>query len=699
MPTSLATPGADQSTKSRDLFRGPFFSSPFALVFALSLALYLLLLPPSIARSGDSGELISASYTLGIAHPSGYPLWCLGGRLFSLLPWGEVAWRYNLFSALCAALAASFIAVTAHNILRVGKEEEQSQRRARWAATGAGLLLAGFFFFGSQALLAEVYALAALEGAALLFFAVRWKQQGDWRDFYTLAWLAGLSPLIHLSGVFLWPFLGVWALWRQKGLTAGHIGTALLLWGSGWLFALYFPIRSAHFPAPPVAALDSYFYFPLDWGHPAAFAALKNHLTAAQYSSLLKPRTLPDLIENAAHLGQFLWFQYLWATPLLLWGAVAAFRRGLGWILTSIFVINVVVEIQYDVSDQSNFFFPAYLVMALWMALGWFEFLGWLGAKGERLARGSSASLWPWRLRTMGTLLLMATVAAQWFLFSASASQRSTIRPRDGAIEAAQAAQQLARREGKTVAALYAFDDTLWPFWYAKYVLGLAPDVETPWGRGLTAVTQSGKMADYVAQLKKKGPVVLAQWDEKTDQRFPLVMLTDSGNLCEASNRPVPLAATPLPDSVNVKPGINGLGHGLFARAKLWGDNKAEPAISPASLARFNVIFRRELKQPRFIQVLMVKEGTLTSRHPSPEQETISEGSKETGSVAVWKQSRRLILPFNTQPGKFLEMSVPLQIEATAPVGKYEVWTRLVTSKNDTNTAWTQTDTIRLTAK
>ncbi|MBW3637256.1 MAG: DUF2723 domain-containing protein, partial [Armatimonadetes bacterium] len=508
----------------------------FALVFAASLALYSFLMAPSVARGGDSGELIAASYTLGIAHPSGYAVWCLLGRVFAFLPWGEVAARYNFFSALCGALAAGVIAVTAHRLLG----EEAAPRRAQGAAIGAGLLFAGFFWVGSQALVAEVYSLAALEGAALLYFALAWKQSRDWRDFTTFAFLAGLSPFVHLSGVFLWPILGVWALWKAPNLSIARIATLAALFASGSIFALYFPIRSAAFPAPPVAHLDRYFYFPLDWGHPANFAALKNHLTAAQYSGLLQPRALSDLLENLAHLGQFLLFQYLWATPLLVVGAFAAFKRGAGWILALIFLLNVGIEIHYDVGDQSNFFFPAYLVMALWMALGWFEFFGWLQNAGRKLSRGASHSLWPWRMRTLGALLLLATVGAQWFLFASGASQREVFRPRDGALESARAAQQLATRDGKTVAALFVFDDTLWPFWYAKYVLGEAPDVETPWGRGLKKLAENGELVSYVAQLKRSGPVVVAQWDEATDARFPLVMLTPSGNLCEASNRPLP---------------------------------------------------------------------------------------------------------------------------------------------------------------
>lgn len=691
-------PVTTSKKKSRDLPRGPFFSSAFAPTFAASLLLYLFLLPPSVTRGGDGGELIAASYTLGIAHPSGYPIWCLLGRLFALVPLGEIAWRYNFFSALALAFAAGVLAETAQLLLT--REESAPERRAQLAAIGASLLFTGFFFVGTQALLAEVYALAALEGAALLFFAIRWKQQSDWRDLYTLAFLAGLSPFVHLSGIFLWPPLGVWALWRQPGLTPARLLVLAGLFGAACLPALYLPIRSASFPAPPVAQLDQYLYFPLDWGHPATWSAWKNHLTAKQYSGLLKPRALPDLLKNLGSLAGFLLIQDLWATPLLVVGAWAAFKRRLGWILAAIFVFNIAVEIQYDVSDQPNFFFPAYLVMTLWMALGWFTFFGWLEKRGQKMARDSD-SMWPWRLRMMGMLALLATIGAQWFLFGISAQGHGVVRIRDGALESAQAAQQLARRQGKSVMALWVADDTLWPFWYAKYALGAAPDVETLWGRGVARIQQAGQMADYVAQLKKSGPVVLAQWDEGTDARFPLVMLTPSGNLCEASDLALPPAATPLstPPAKELS-APNGFIAARFRRAALWQKpGEPTPALSPASMAAFEVDFRvsPSIRSGGFIEVLLAKPGNLHS--PSPQQQQMSEGSSETGHVLISKQIRRLILPPNAQNGQLLRAAVPLQIEATLPVGNYWVWTRLVASKTDSTTAWEKTDIVSLTSK
>ena len=45
-----------------------------AFVFAVSLAVYVKTLAPTVYGE-DSGELIAAADTLGIPHPTGYPLW------------------------------------------------------------------------------------------------------------------------------------------------------------------------------------------------------------------------------------------------------------------------------------------------------------------------------------------------------------------------------------------------------------------------------------------------------------------------------------------------------------------------------------------------------------------------------------------------------------------------------------------------
>lgn len=80
------------------------------------LALYLTTLSPSVDIH-DAGELAAASYTLGVAHPAGSPLFCVAGKAFAtLLPFGSVVFRYSLFSALCGALAAAGVYLFARRL-------------------------------------------------------------------------------------------------------------------------------------------------------------------------------------------------------------------------------------------------------------------------------------------------------------------------------------------------------------------------------------------------------------------------------------------------------------------------------------------------------------------------------------------------------------------------------------------------------
>ena len=80
------------------------------VVGLLAFLLYLITACPTV-YFGDSGELIAAAESLGVAHPPGYPLYTLLGRLFAMLPLGGLDFRMNLLSVVCSGLAAGVIAV------------------------------------------------------------------------------------------------------------------------------------------------------------------------------------------------------------------------------------------------------------------------------------------------------------------------------------------------------------------------------------------------------------------------------------------------------------------------------------------------------------------------------------------------------------------------------------------------------------
>jgi hypothetical protein len=152
----------------------------------VAICLYGLTLAPDLTQSfhsADGGELITAAVTGGIPHPPGYPTYLLLGKLVSYLPWGTLAWRFNLLSAVCAAVGLGFVAAAL-------------RRHAPPTAVAATILtLAATPLLWQQAIVAEVYTLNFALLAALL-----WALESE-RPYLT-PFLFALSLTTHLTSAF-----------------------------------------------------------------------------------------------------------------------------------------------------------------------------------------------------------------------------------------------------------------------------------------------------------------------------------------------------------------------------------------------------------------------------------------------------------------------------------------------------------------
>ena len=100
-------------------------------VFGAALWLYLTTLAPSVVTLfDDSLEFQLVTYQLGIAHPTGYPLYTLLGKLFTFLPMGNVAYRVNLMSAVFGALTVALVYLLILQVAgqgRAGSEERGAE--------------------------------------------------------------------------------------------------------------------------------------------------------------------------------------------------------------------------------------------------------------------------------------------------------------------------------------------------------------------------------------------------------------------------------------------------------------------------------------------------------------------------------------------------------------------------------------------
>ena len=93
----------------------------------LALVVYIMTLAPTVWFI-DSGELAAVATTLGIAHPTGYPLFTIVGHVFSMLPIGsEPIYRLNFMSAFFCSLGVFMFFLLMRLMLTNGSITESAQ--------------------------------------------------------------------------------------------------------------------------------------------------------------------------------------------------------------------------------------------------------------------------------------------------------------------------------------------------------------------------------------------------------------------------------------------------------------------------------------------------------------------------------------------------------------------------------------------
>jgi tetratricopeptide (TPR) repeat protein len=344
-----------------------------AAVGALPLAVYAA----GACRTvyvGDSGDLLTAVAVMGIPHPSGYPLYVLLVRAWSaLLFFLPLPLSASLFSAICAACAASFLYLAA-----------RESGVARLPSAGAAWLFAFGGSLWAESNVQRVYALNALFLAAALWLVLRWRRDGRDRDLVLAALLCGLGASNHLEMAVSGLAMGVFAviacpgLLRRVGLVAACVGAALV----GLLPYVYLPLRSRAHPL-------------LQWGDadtPAGFAAV---VLRSSFWERRWIRGAADLAPIFADWTKSLVAESAWIGAGLAAVAVAAAafrrRRDSGepqgppvllplLVMASNFAVMALHGSRSDIFIWHRYYIPSYLCVALLAAWGWQTLAGASGS-------------------------------------------------------------------------------------------------------------------------------------------------------------------------------------------------------------------------------------------------------------------------------------------------------------------------------
>ncbi len=176
-------------------------------VFLLLVGLiaYISTLAPTVL-DGDAALFQYTPLVLGITYPTGYPIYILVTKIWlTIFPFGEIAWRMNLFSALSAAFALPIFYAVARRILR-----------NRWGALSAVLLFATLITYWRWATSAKIYTFNILLFSSVLYFATLPKTQTlryKYRAHLT-AFFFGLQIGVHSTTLLLLP--GIIALFLSN---------------------------------------------------------------------------------------------------------------------------------------------------------------------------------------------------------------------------------------------------------------------------------------------------------------------------------------------------------------------------------------------------------------------------------------------------------------------------------------------------
>ncbi len=351
------------------------------LLFLAGMYAYTGTLAPTVIE-GDAALFQYTPYVLGVTYPTGFPLYILLSKLWvSLIPFGEVAWRMNLFSAFCSAAA---LPILYNAIRRLVTHPKYSAGSERWAAPAAVLIFATLPTFWRWSTEAKTYALNILLFSGLLYTLARAleaipipdepsssKMRRWFKPFPMVlpTLFLGLQISVHNTGVLLIPGLVLlaWLNFRAYFRSLKSIAGQLLLLVIPGLFYLYIPLRAewliaartrqdaieqgllADFYTSGPAGLVSYFTASgftggvvTNWG-----------LVPQQFFTVYLPLLTKDLTMIGAILGL--------VGGLAL--AVSQPRRFFPLLL--IYALPIPFVLAYGQGEQSAFLLPSFLVFCI----------------------------------------------------------------------------------------------------------------------------------------------------------------------------------------------------------------------------------------------------------------------------------------------------------------------------------------------
>ncbi len=289
----------------------------FGIFLIFLFGIYLKTICP-VVYLGDSGELTAAAYSLGISHNSGYPLYCIIGKIFCLIPICNIGFRMNLMSTF-------FCLLTVFMTYKIIFKFTSSFISSFFGASILGSL--PIFWF--QSVSAEVYPLHTFFVAFLILMLLWWEEKREGHILVLFFFILGLSFCNHLQTLMLLPSILFFVLYIEKRYL--FESKKLILISIFFILSLtiylYLPIRTKAGAA-------------IHWGDPDTFKRFLRHVTATSHrEGYVFNKSFQEYVSRVKDVSILILEQFKISFIFAVFGILYLIRKRGYWMLSFLLII------------------------------------------------------------------------------------------------------------------------------------------------------------------------------------------------------------------------------------------------------------------------------------------------------------------------------------------------------------------------
>jgi hypothetical protein len=367
-----------------------------------AFVVYIFTMAPSVIQI-DTGELAAVQATLGIAHPTGYPLYTLIGFLFSKIPLPfAIIYQLNLLAAFYCAAAISIFTYTFKFILdniesfsvqekRSNKKKNKREKKQEavpknhqnfsseisdpiklLSAVFAGLALAFSKTFWFQSTSVEVYSfhllLMSIIILSLLKAFIKRHNTDDliFKEWFWFAFFLALGFTNHMTTLLIIPGVA-YLYFNSSGINKKSFQKIALM------LLVFFPVLFLIYAYLPIRASQQPL---LNWGNPVDFERILRHISGFQYqvwlftSTEVAKKQFDIFINNIAS-------EFSISSLIIVLGIIITLikARKLFILLSINLLFTIMYSINYDINDIDAYFLLAYISLAFFSVLGYSKVL------------------------------------------------------------------------------------------------------------------------------------------------------------------------------------------------------------------------------------------------------------------------------------------------------------------------------------